>query len=118
MFFNETKYDEEGKRGNRMDGKDLIEDWKTERSKIGKAAYVWNKDGLKAVDYDNTDYVLGLFENDHIQFNLDIIANNQKNQIPSLADMTESAIKILAKEKNGYFLFVEGGRIDSALRKY
>lgn len=117
MFFNDTQFDEEGKRGGRMDGKDLIEDWKIERSKVGKASYVWNRDGLNAVNYDDTEYLLGLFENDHFQFNLDIIKNNQQKQLPSLADMTASAIKMLAKEKNGYFLFVEGGRIDSALRE-
>jgi alkaline phosphatase len=31
---------------------------------------------------------------------------------PTLAEMTQVAINILKKNKNGYFLFVEGGRID------
>ena len=119
MFLNDTQFDGDGKRGNRMDGKDLIQEWKTERSQQGKKAfYVWNKDELTSIDYDNTDYLLGLFDNDHIPFNLDIIKNNRKRHVPSLSDMTASAIKLLAKEKNGYFLFVEGGRIDSALREY
>lgn len=33
---------------------------------------------------------------------------------PTLAEMTKKAIEVLSKEKNGYFLFVEGGLIDSA----
>eukprot|EP00057_Strongylocentrotus_purpuratus_P020470 XP_011674944.1 PREDICTED: intestinal-type alkaline phosphatase 1-like [Strongylocentrotus purpuratus] len=33
---------------------------------------------------------------------------------PSLADMTEKAIRILQKEEKGFFLAVEGGRIDHA----
>lgn len=57
-----------------------------------------------------TDYLLGLFESDHLQYNLD--ANHETE--PSISDMTYTAIKILEKEKNGYFLFVEGGRIDHA----
>jgi alkaline phosphatase len=34
---------------------------------------------------------------------------------PSLADMTTKAIDVLSKNSNGYFLMVEGGRIDHAL---
>lgn len=33
---------------------------------------------------------------------------------PTLEEMTEKAIAVLNKEKNGYFLFVEGGLIDAA----
>lgn len=33
---------------------------------------------------------------------------------PTLAEMTRKAIEVLSKEKNGYFLFVEGGLIDAA----
>lgn len=33
---------------------------------------------------------------------------------PTLAEMTEVAIKILSKENNGFYLFVEGGKIDIA----
>lgn len=34
------------------------------------------------------------------------------DQQPSLWEMTEAAIKILNKGKEGFYLFVEGGRID------
>ena len=33
---------------------------------------------------------------------------------PSLTQMTEFAVKQLSKEENGFYLFVEGGRIDHA----
>jgi alkaline phosphatase len=43
--------------------------------------------------------------------------NNLQNQEPTLTDMTVKAIKMLQKEKNGFFLFVEGGRIDHTHHK-
>ena len=113
-FRNQTVQDEEGRNGFRLDGRDLIDEWNTERKKMGKAAYVWNKSGLKNIDFESTDYLMGLFEQDHMKYNLDVVNKNLQHEEPSLADMTEAAIKILQKEKNGYFLFVEGGMIDQA----
>lgn len=37
---------------------------------------------------------------------------------PSLAEMTEKAIKILRKNSEGYFLFVEGGRIGKLISTF
>lgn len=36
---------------------------------------------------------------------------------PTLEEMTETAIKLLKKEKRGFYLFVEGGKIDLAHHK-
>lgn len=55
-------------------------------------------------------YVSGLFEDKHMQYHLKADARIQ----PTLTEMTRKAIEILNKEENGYFLFVEGGLIDSA----
>lgn len=109
--FNDT----EGAKGQRTDGRNLIDEWMTDRSRNGKAKYVWNNQDLDDVDFENTDYLLGLFESDHCMYQLDILNNNLENQEPSLTDMTIAAIKMLQKDKeNGYFLFVEGGKIDMA----
>jgi alkaline phosphatase len=113
-FRNHSMLDEEGKNGFRTDGKDLIDEWQKERSKAGKPAYVWNKKGLQEIDIENTDYLLGLFNGDHMDYNLDDQKEKLEDQQPSLTEMTVAAIKMLQKEENGYFLFVEGGLIDQA----
>ena len=113
-FRNQTMTDEEGEKGYRLDGRDLIQEWQDERSKMGKAQYIFDKNGLRNVDFANTDYLLGLFEADHMKFHLDAVNQNLQYEKPTLTDMTVAAIKILQKEENGFFLFVEGGLIDQA----
>lgn len=57
---------------------------------------------------------MGLFESDHCRYNLDVQAEEIADKEPSLSDMTGKAIEMLKVQQNGYFLFVEGGRIDHA----
>lgn len=111
QFINETEVDEENQPGRRTDGKNLINEWLEERNKIGKAEYVTHKQQLDELNLDNTDYLLGLFESDHCMYRLDVVENNLQKQEPQLSDMTRTAIKMLQKEENGFFLMVEGGRI-------
>ncbi|XP_057666738.1 uncharacterized protein LOC130900250 [Diorhabda carinulata] len=102
--------DEEGKRGERCDHLDLIREWGKQKDKAGaKYEYVWNKDQLLNLKND-TDFVLGLFDSNHMAYNLE--RDNKTD--PSLEEMTEAAIKVLQKGPEGYFLFVEGGKIDKA----
>ncbi|XP_037039101.1 membrane-bound alkaline phosphatase-like [Bradysia coprophila] len=101
--------DEDGKRGQRLDGLNLIDEWRMEKESIG-GVYVHNRSGLVSCDFNKTTFLLGLFASDHLDYHLE--ANHDKQ--PTLAEMTEAAIKILSKNKNGFFLFVEGGRIDHA----
>ncbi|XP_018418848.1 PREDICTED: alkaline phosphatase-like [Nanorana parkeri] len=89
----------------RKDGRNLTDIWLSTRQ---RAQYVWNKDQFNAVDEANTDYLMGLFEPKDMKYEL----NRDHSLDPSLAEMTEKAIKILRKNSNGFFLFVEGGRID------
>ena len=116
-FRNRTMTDEEGQKGFRTDGRDLIEQWKTERSAMGNATYIFDRNGLRNLDIENTEYLLGLFEADHMKYNMEVINQNLEHQEPTLTEMTVAAIRMLQKEKNGYFLFVEGGMIDQAHHK-
>ncbi|XP_015826219.3 alkaline phosphatase [Nothobranchius furzeri] len=94
-------------KGDRKDGKDLIVEWA--KMKTGKVAkYVWNKTDFDAVDPRHTDFLLGLFEPKDCRYELE----RDPVMDPSLTEMTEKAIKILSKNPKGFFLFVEGGRID------
>ncbi|MCB0347239.1 MAG: alkaline phosphatase [Bdellovibrionales bacterium] len=58
---------------------------------------------------------LGIFEMGHIPY-YETSEFNKATQ-PRLYEMTASAIDVLSKNKAGFFLMVEGGRIDHALHK-
>ena len=60
-----------------------------------------------------TTKLLGLFSSSEMAYELDRV--NQKLDQPSLSLMTEKALEVLSKNTNGFFLMVEGGRIDHAL---
>lgn len=59
------------------------------------------------------DKVIALFSNSHIPYEIDRI-NNADTNVPSLEEMTEKAIDLLFYDEDGFFLMVEGGRIDHA----
>ncbi len=96
--------------GRRRDGRDLAAEWIGTRGP--KASYLWNKAQFDAIDPVQTEYLLGLFENSHMQYEAD--RANDKAGEPSLTDMTEKAIKLLSKSQKGFYLHVEAGRIDHA----
>ncbi|MFN0047169.1 MAG: alkaline phosphatase [Sphingorhabdus sp.] len=96
-------------KGKRADGKDLSADWKAANP---NGAYVWNSESFAAVDPKKTGKLLGLFEPSHMQFEADRTAAGGKE--PSLAEMTTKAIAMLSKNRKGYVLMVEAGRIDHA----
>lgn len=112
-FRDKSVLDEEQTKGKRTDGRDLIEEWKELKwAQSDRKTYVWNKTELMNVDPNEVDYLLGLFEASHCKYNLDIVDDGVEDMEPSLSEMVDKAIDVLSKDGNGFFLFVEGGRID------
>ncbi|KAL6259664.1 hypothetical protein P5V15_009580 [Pogonomyrmex californicus] len=105
--------EEPDKEGRRLDGRNLIEEWSRNHRKRNIAAkYVANKEQFEKLDPRRVNRLLGLFAYSHMDFNVDRNMNDTGD--PSLAEMTIKALRILANNPEGYFLFVEGGRIDHA----
>ena len=93
--------------GLRLDGRDLIAEWKRRRP---DGAYVWNATQFAAAPKDKP--LLALFESSHMQYEHD--RPKDKAGEPSLAEMTRGAIERLRGNPLGFVLLVEGGRIDHA----
>ncbi len=93
--------------GRRDDGRNLIQ----EMVDMGYVN-VANAEELAAVDLASTDKLVGFFNSSHLSYEIDRITNELSE--PSLAAMTGTALEILSKNEDGFFLMVEGGRIDHA----
>lgn len=93
------------KGGKRIDAKaDIVAPWQ----KRTRGHYVTTTATMDAAPQDGKP-LLGLFSSSHMTYMLDRKPDNAE---PTLSQMTASAIDRLAKEPDGYFLMVEGGRID------
>jgi alkaline phosphatase len=95
--------------GTRLDGRDLAAEWRAKRE---GAVVVTNREQLLALDPERTGPVLGLFEPGQMNYEEDRLLNPTGD--PSLSEMTTAAISILGRNPRGFFLMVEGGRIDHA----
>lgn len=93
----------------RQDHRNLAQEWV---NRYPRSAYIWNKNQFESIDPESTDHLLGLFNSGHMQFEVD--RADDPGGEPSLAQMTKLAIEMLSRNQKGYFLLVEGGRIDHA----
>jgi alkaline phosphatase len=103
--------EEPARTGVRWDERDLTAEW---RSRLPDSAFVWNREQLEAVDPATTDHLLGLFDPSHMEYEID--RGDDVGGEPSLSEMTAKAIEILSRNPQGFFLMVEGGRIEHGHR--
>ena len=89
----------------RSDARDLVGELKAKGYN-----YITDKSALDAVPATTTK-LLGLFTKGHMNFDID----RDPAKEPSLADMATKALDIVSKNPKGFFMMVEGGRIDQAL---
>lgn len=109
---NQTKFNEENPNskkaeGKRTDNQHLIRQW---QNLYPNGRYVNNRDDFINASNQNNSHLLGLFQPSHMRYDAD--AKNDALGEPSLSEMTMAAINQLSKNKQGYFLMVEAGRID------
>lgn len=99
---------------NRTDGQNLVEKYLSQFDNTTNVKYVKTSGELMDVDFEEVDRVLGLFANNHMNYNS--LRDRSSDGEPSLAEMTKAAIRILNNKKNkkGFVLMVEGGKIDQA----
>jgi len=96
----------QSEKGKRKDGRNLLNDARENGYVVVETAEEMKKaDGKK---------ILGLFNQSNMLFEID----RKESTEPSLAEMTTKALEVLSKEEQGFFLMVEGGRIDHAAHYY
>jgi alkaline phosphatase len=99
----------QGTAGNRTDGRDLVREWQVA---YPDGSYIVDQAGLDAVDPDRSQRVFGLFTPSHMRYEAQRLQDPAGE--PSLTQMTIKAIDVLSQSRKGFFLVVEGGRIDHA----
>ncbi|QWE17445.1 alkaline phosphatase [Polynucleobacter sp. AP-Nino-20-G2] len=106
-------YPQSIKGSKRKDEKDLIGQFKSDGYQV-----VFTKEQLMSASNSNsTKKVFGVFHPDNMDGSLDrfFLKKNTVEQYPNqpdLTDMTKSAIDVLSKNPNGFFLMVEAALID------
>jgi len=88
----------------RSDERDLLKEFSQKGYTI-----IRTKAELMALNIGEDTKVFAAFTQSHMPYELD-----RKEDLPSLAEMTAVALKILSQNPKGFFLMVEGGKIDHA----
>lgn len=88
--------------GTRTDGLDLV-------SALKNMGYDFVED-TAAMNHSTSKKIWGMFANDAMAYEMD----RDPAKEPSLAQMTQKAIQVLSKNPKGFFLFVEGSKVDWA----
>jgi alkaline phosphatase len=94
----------EGQGGTRKDGEDLVAVLKNKGY-----AFIQTQDELRHVEGVK---VWGMFADDALAYEFD--RKQFAPQEPSLEEMTRTALRLLSRNDKGFFLFVEGSKVDWA----
>ena len=95
----------EARGGARDDNRDLLQ----EASAAGYRVI----DDMQALEDIQGGPLLGLFTQSHMPYEIDV-AGKDLSHVPRIVRMTQKAIDILRRSDQGFFLLVEGSRIDHA----
>ncbi len=94
----------------RKDERNLVDEFanKGYKTYVGMAgAKKFKKDNFSRVNK-----VFAAFTYTHMPYEIE--RKNMYQEVPSIAEMTSAAIDVLSQDRDGFFLMVEGGRIDHA----
>lgn len=106
-FIPSGSQDNEGAPSKRTDSRDLIAEMKAQGY-----TYAPDRAAFDAVDPESVDKLLCLFNPGHMEYEYD--RNKDIAGEPGIWDMMAKSLDILSKNKKGFFLLVEAGRIDHA----
>jgi len=80
-----------------------------------KAGYAIALNRTELLAYQGGTPLLGLFDKSHIPFEIDRLNDPAiAAHTPTLSEMTDAALRCLQDSPDGFFLLVEGGRVDHA----
>lgn len=103
----------QGSFGRRSDGRNIINEWIDEKKKKQlQYKFVENRKDLLQKD-KGIEYLLGIFNSGDMEFHM----KSDREEKPSLSEMTRAALTLLSRNEKGYFLFVYGNLINM-LRTY
>lgn len=96
-------------------GQKFFDEALRERYRAAGYEVVTSRRGLKRVRHEAMEPILGIFTEGHLPFSIDrshVEAIAEK--VPTLKEMAEAALGRLKAAEGGFFLLVEGARIDHA----
>lgn len=107
-----TPFDAVANKAGRADGRNLL-------AELAAKGYSVAATKAEMAASPNSKKLIGLYSSkSHLEYELDRTASPPVGEgatQPSLAEMTTKAMDVLSQNPGGYFLMVEGGRIDHAL---